>query len=427
VTDASHHDDAATQPYGIPAHAAADSQTPEAHSQPAHARRPRRRRRWPIVAGVTSAALLATGGAVVAHAHKTVTLDVDGVLTEVSTFAGSVERLLEGEGVVLAAHDLVTPGVDTALRDGAEVVVRLGREVAFEVDGETTTEWIAALDASDVLNALTGRGGDVRLVASRSGDRVELPIRFDAEQGDVAIVVDGETHTVAYRGQDASDLLTEAGVELAEQDLVSVVDVATAEIADAGAARVALVVQRVLTVEESHETTLPYERVEQRDANRFRDLRPAVRQEGVEGLHTRVYSVTTVDGVETARHLVSEETREPVDHVVAIGTRERPAPPPPPAAPAGGGGGGGGGGGDIPESVWVALAQCESGGRPSVVSPGGRFHGLYQFSVATWRSVGGTGLPSEASPSEQRARAVALQARSGWGQWPACSRRLGLR
>jgi len=62
-----------------------------------------------------------------------------------------------------------------------------------------------------------------------------------------------------------------------------------------------------------------------------------------------------------------------------------------------------------------------------VISAGGRFHGLYQFSVATWQSMGGTGLPSQASPREQRERAVALQARWGWGQWPACSARLGLR
>ena len=409
MTDASQHD-AATQPFGIPA-----VTSPLAR----HSRR--RRRRWPLVAGATAVALLGTGGALVAHAHKTVTLDVDGVLTEVSTFAGSVERLLEREGVVLGAHDAITPAVESPLRDGSAVVVRLGREVSFEVDGEIRTEWIAALDASDVLRALDGRGTDVRLVASRSGDRVELPIRFDADGGPVAIVVDGGTRTVTYSGQDVSGLLDDAGIELAEQDLVSVVDVAAGGIEDADGARVAVVVQRVLTFEEAHEEVLAYERIEEQDPNRFRDLRPRVRQQGVEGLHTRVYSVTTIDGVESERHLVHEETKEPVNHVVAIGTRERPAPPPRPAA------GGGGGGGDIPEEVWVALAQCESGGRANVVSPGGRFHGLYQFSVATWQSVGGTGLPSEASPAEQRERAVALQARSGWGQWPACSRRLGLR
>ena len=77
--------------------------------------------------------------------------------------------------------------------------------------------------------------------------------------------------------------------------------------------------------------------------------------------------------------------------------------------------------------MWAALAQCESGGNPTIVSSNGLYHGLYQFSVATWQSVGGSGLPSQASPAEQTERAKALQARSGWGQWPACSSQLGLR
>ncbi len=83
--------------------------------------------------------------------------------------------------------------------------------------------------------------------------------------------------------------------------------------------------------------------------------------------------------------------------------------------------------GGIPDSVWKALAQCESGGNPKIVSSNGRYYGLYQFSLSTWRSVGGTGLPTEASVEEQTDRARILQARYGWGQWPACSRKLGLR
>ena len=41
--------------------------------------------------------------------------------------------------------------------------------------------------------------------------------------------------------------------------------------------------------------------------------------------------------------------------------------------------------------------------------------------------MGGSGLPSQASAEEQTMRAQTLQARSGWGQWPACSKKLGLR
>jgi LysM repeat protein len=76
-------------------------------------------------------------------------------------------------------------------------------------------------------------------------------------------------------------------------------------------------------------------------------------------------------------------------------------------------------------SVWDRLAQCESGGNWSINTGNGYYGGL-QFTLSTWRSLGGSGYPNQASRSEQIARAQILQARSGWGQWPACASKLGL-
>jgi hypothetical protein len=67
-----------------------------------------------------------------------------------------------------------------------------------------------------------------------------------------------------------------------------------------------------------------------------------------------------------------------------------------------------------------AIAQCESGGDPTAVSSNGMYHGKYQFSVATWAAVGGSGLPSQAPEAEQDMRAAMLYAQSGPGQWPVC-------
>jgi soluble lytic murein transglycosylase-like protein len=66
---------------------------------------------------------------------------------------------------------------------------------------------------------------------------------------------------------------------------------------------------------------------------------------------------------------------------------------------------------------WTALARCESGGNPRAVSATGKYRGLYQFSTSTWASVGGQGDPIDASAAEQTARAQALYARGGAGQW----------
>lgn len=69
---------------------------------------------------------------------------------------------------------------------------------------------------------------------------------------------------------------------------------------------------------------------------------------------------------------------------------------------------------------WSALAQCESGGNASIVSANGLYHGLYQFNVETWQSVGGSGLPSNASASEQTMRAQILYDMRGSQPWPQC-------
>ncbi len=68
------------------------------------------------------------------------------------------------------------------------------------------------------------------------------------------------------------------------------------------------------------------------------------------------------------------------------------------------------------DATLARIAQCESTNNPKAINPAG-YYGLYQFSIPTWQSVGGTGLPSDASREEQTMRAKMLQAKAGWGQW----------
>jgi LysM repeat protein len=76
-------------------------------------------------------------------------------------------------------------------------------------------------------------------------------------------------------------------------------------------------------------------------------------------------------------------------------------------------------------SVWDRLAACEAGGNWAINTGNGYYGGL-QFSLSSWQAVGGSGYPNQASREEQILRGSMLQARSGWGQWPACSAKLGL-
>ena len=102
-------------------------------------------------------------------------------------------------------------------------------------------------------------------------------------------------------------------------------------------------------------------------------------------------------------------------------TTEAPPPTENPAPPDTGGGFGDPG----DYATWDALPECESGGRWDYSA--GPYYGGLQFSVSTWQSVGGTGMPYEHSRETQIHFGQILQARSGWGQWPHCSSELGLR
>ena len=77
-------------------------------------------------------------------------------------------------------------------------------------------------------------------------------------------------------------------------------------------------------------------------------------------------------------------------------------------------GGGGGAGGNL-----ASIRACESGGNYAT-NTGNGYYGAYQFDQQTWNSVGGSGLPSDASPGEQDQRAQALMNSRGSSPWPTC-------
>jgi hypothetical protein len=77
--------------------------------------------------------------------------------------------------------------------------------------------------------------------------------------------------------------------------------------------------------------------------------------------------------------------------------------------------------------IWDRLAQCESSGNWHINA----YHdGGLQFLPSTWTAYGGEKYAPyayQATREQQIEIAQRLQAAKGWGQWPTCSKRLGLR
>lgn len=382
---------------------------------------------WKTWAAAGTAAVLVAAGGFVAYSamHKNVTLDVDGTVVEVSTFSADIQSVLDEHHIQVGERDLVAPIAASDVPDGGEIVVRHARLISAEVDGQTASVWSTALTADEAITDLQARSDGAQLVASRgmSSGRTALGLRLGLGQN-VTVVADGATQTVAAKAASVDGVLGQVSVAVADRDRV--------EMTSDPATGLTITVKRVTTAERTETAEVPFESVEQDDPTRYVGTN-TVSQAGVPGVQTTTYGVVQVDGQEVRRVMESQDvTTAPVQQITLVGSKAKPVVVKPVApktttpattdtttdtttatVPSGGGG-----------LNWAALAACESGGRPTAVSANGKYHGLYQFSVATWASVGGSGLPSQASAEEQTMRAQTLYNRSGAGQWPHCGPRL---
>jgi len=335
------------------------------------------------------------GGSVAYYlAQKSLTLTVDGQSRSVSTYAGTVGEVLEEEGLSPASHDVVLPAENASVSDGDTVVLNRARHLELTVDGVQKDVYVTALSVDEALDQLGYRADDLVLSASRSE---RLPLRgmqlSITTPKNITLIADGQQRVVTTTAATAGDLLAEQGIALSPTDRTSLYP--TQALLD----KMRLQVFRVQVSEVTETTAIPHGRVETQDPNAYKGDE-TVTVPGVDGQQATTYRVTTTDGVETAREQLNTQLVTPaVDEQVTVGTKDKPT-----ATPSADG------------LNWAALAKCESGGNPRAVNPAG-YYGLYQFSLSTWRSVGGSGNPVDASPDEQTARAQTLYARSGAGQW----------
>ena len=373
------------------------------------------------VAAATALLVAGTAAAAVGTSYRHVTVEVDGVAHDVSGFFTTAGDALSTAGVSVGAHDLVAPASDQRVASGDTVVVRTATEYDVTVDGNQTTAWSTAPSISGVLAALPASASS--MAADRSYTRAEMPV---AETGEtIHVIADGTTtDIVASSSEGTTAILEKAGVSAGPIDRV------TLENKDGeNTLRVARVVRGTV----STTTEIPYETEEREDAEAEEGTEKTV-QEGVAGSEVTEAYQETIDGNVTVSAVLSTTRTEPTKRVVSKGTKAKKTEDTSASSSSGAASSGSSSSGSSAAApaavsgddaaIWAAIAQCESGGNPSI-NTGNGYYGMYQFSLPTWRSVGGSGLPSDASVEEQTMRARMLQQRSGWGQW-GCAYRLGL-
>ncbi|MFT4200720.1 transglycosylase family protein [Gordonia sp. (in: high G+C Gram-positive bacteria)] len=350
----------------------------------------------------TALAMLVAGGIVGLASHKTVTLEVDGQSRSVSTMANSVNTVLRLKGYSPAGDDVVLPGRGAKLKDGQKVTLKRQKKVTLDVDGRKREVTTTAATVDELL-------AEQNLAnAAAKTDLVNLPLSGAVIPVIPAVPVNLTDGTTTWRpvlgAQTVGDLLARTGKPLAPTDKV-------VPAADTPVTKdMKITVTRIRTGESSRVEKVAAPEIAKKDPNLISG-RKVVEKPGKPGQARVSYLVTTVNGKETKRKKIgSQDLTKPVAATVRVGTK-----PGAPYVP--------------PGSVWDQLAQCEATGNWHI-NTGNGFYGGVQFDAGTWlRWGGGKYAPRAdlATREEQIEIAKKTQAAQGWGAWPSCSAKLGLR
>jgi resuscitation-promoting factor RpfB len=380
------------------------------------------------IIAATGAAVILTGGAVGAtQLDKAVNLSVDGASTATHVFGTTVGDLLASEGIAVKRGDVVVPAVDAPLRDGDNVIVKYVRTLTVTVDGRTRTLNTTETTVDGALLALGVRGEGARLSVSRSQSigRQGLALTVVTPKS-VTVTVDGKKTTKTITAATVGEALAQFGVTLGKADKVN------PPVTTALTAGTAVAVERFATQDVKRTEAIAYATSKKKSAALYTD-QTKVATKGVAGVRTITERRTLKDGkVVATKQISSVVTKKPVNAVVLVGAKKRPAPAPAPAPrtttttkptpkPTGGGGGSTSGAGInlARAAMWDSIARCESGGNWSINTGNGYYGGL-QFLTSTWLSSGGGDFAPRAdlaSRAEQITVANRLYAKVGTSPW----------
>jgi len=319
----------------------------------------------------------------------------DEVWSEVLSFLNSRPGRLLAQGTVLSAvATLAYAGFGHSLNFP-------GGDAVTTIDAGAAQQMFGPAPSLAPVPSLTPAGTPT-VASSPSDSDAVAALR-------VVLTADGETQTVTTAADTVGELLAEQNLTLGDLDRLNLRST-TPLITGLKVKLVRVEKQQTIATEKVPFTT-KRTRVGTLPAGTTKVI-----TKGVAGQRRATYSITLADGRQISKHLLSAElVRQPVTAVIQEGP-EKPA--------SSGSDDSSSSTGTKADSLnWAALAKCESGGNPRATNPAG-YYGLYQFSLSTWRAVGGSGNPRDASSAEQTKRAKMLYNKAGAGQWPVCGRKL---
>lgn len=250
-----------------------------------------------------------------------------GTTTEIEvSVPRTVEKILEDAEITLNDGDEVSPALDTKISEAQEIVISRKSTIHLTVDGKTKDVVMVGGTISDLLEKEGITLGEKQHVNhdldERLTDGMEVKIFYSFG---IEVQCDGKTLTQETETTTVGDALAELEITLGENDRVT--PAVTEPITDG----MKIVVNRVTFETIVEKETLEYETTYENNSSMTKG-QEQVSRNGENGEKEISYKVTYVDGTEESREVVEEKvTKEPVNKVVAVGTKEEPAPAPEPA------------------------------------------------------------------------------------------------
>ncbi|EFV14889.1 resuscitation-promoting factor [Segniliparus rugosus] len=384
-------------------------------AQPGETKPSRSLRERLALRGAVGALLLAIGasGAFVLANRHTVTIDVDGSARQFTTTKGNVGEALAEAGYKLRNSDRVSPAFGSQIVDGQRITLaraRILRVIALGPDGKPVSDRNLVTTQSTVTAALaehdlTTTDGSVGAIGDEQIPLGGLVVKLRSPRT-ITVSDGGVSHQVRVVGGTVRQVLDSAGVRLGAQDFAT--PGLDASIDGVQALAVNRVEVKTETVTESYQ---PEDQLIKDESKNFSWSQ--LDDPGSEGSQRVTYSIRYVNGQAVERtplgRTVLEEGRA---RVMEVGAKPGTEVPP-----------------VLDGASWDALASCESGGNWHINSGNG-FYGGVQFDFGTWIAHGGQKYAPRAdlaTREEQIAIARTTQQAQGWGAWPVCSIKAGLR
>lgn len=274
----------------------------------------RRRLQRLAAQGVVVASLVVATGAF-ASLQKSVTLDVDGELYDVSAYGRTVAEVLDYQDVTVGAEDLVEPGLTDSAHDGGTIVVRTSHDVTIEIDGQVQTISTTARTVGELLTYLGPRAEGAVTEVSRTHALGRDPIRVSTLKT-VHVAVDGAVMPITTAEPTVRGVLATAGIVLAEGDSTS------APLDAAAVDGMLVLVSRAAASATTVTEVLPFTTEEVEDPNLPKGHRVVV-QSGRVGEATTTYAVQTLGGAEVSRTVLTRTvTTEPRNEIIKVGTMD---------------------------------------------------------------------------------------------------------